>query len=71
MRRTDSDNSPRRTTTTFEVGQSVKVVKGPIVDSDGVISEINVDAGKVIVMLSIFGRKTPVECTFDQIAKID
>jgi transcription termination/antitermination protein NusG len=41
-----------------------------LADSDGVISEINAEAGKVIVLVSIFGRETPVECTFSQITNI-
>ena len=71
MRKTDGKGGARRTTTSFEIGQTVKVLNSNFADSEGVISEINVDSGKVKVMLSIFGRQTPVECSFDQIAKID
>jgi transcriptional antiterminator NusG len=45
-------------------------MSGPLKDFDGQIAEIMPDAGKVRVMVSIFGRETPVELTFDQIEKI-
>jgi len=48
----------------------VKVTSGPLADFDGTISEVNADAGKVKVMVSIFGRETPVELGFDQVAKL-
>ena len=43
---------------------------GPLAEFDGVVSEVSPDAGKVKVMVSIFGRETPVELSFDQVAKI-
>ena len=52
------------------VNQTVRIISGPLADFDGVISEVNADAGKVKVMVSIFGRETPVELTFDQVARI-
>lgn len=57
-------------TTDFEVGQAVKVVSGPLANFDGIISEINLDQGKLKVLVSIFGRQTPVELSFSQISKI-
>lgn len=65
-----SHEAPKKTSTTLEVGQSVKVVSGPLAEFDGVVSEVMPDAGKVKVMVSIFGRETPVELSFDQVAKI-
>lgn len=56
--------------TEFEEGQNVRVVKGPFVDFSGTISEIDVDKGKLKVYISIFGRETPVELSFDQVAKL-
>lgn len=58
------------TTTNIEPGMSVKVVSGPLADFDGQVSEVNAEAGKVKVMLTIFGRETPVELTLDQITII-
>ena len=54
----------------FSIGESVKVVSGPLSDFSGEISEINEDAGKLKVLVSIFGRETPVEVGFDQVKKI-
>ena len=54
----------------FNLGESVKVVSGPLSDFSGEISEINQDAAKLKVLVSIFGRETPVEVGFDQVKKI-
>jgi len=54
----------------FTIGESVKVISGPLSDFSGEISEINEDAGKLKVLVSIFGRETPVEVGFDQVKKI-
>ncbi len=59
-----------RTRAQFTVGESVKVVSGPLSDFSGEISEINDDAAKLKVLVSIFGRETPVEVGFDQVKKI-
>ncbi|MGM0366580.1 MAG: transcription termination/antitermination protein NusG [Actinomycetota bacterium] len=56
--------------TDFEVSQPVKVTSGPFSNFDGTISEINLDQGKLKVLVSIFGRQTPVELDFDQVSKI-
>lgn len=69
MRRTSSSH-PKKTNVDYEVGQTITVIKGPLSEFDGVISEVLPKAGKVKVMVSIFGRETPVELSFDQIAKI-
>ena len=52
------------------VGQVVKVVNGPLAEFDGTVTEVLPEAGKVRVMVSIFGRETPVELSFDQVAKV-
>jgi transcription termination/antitermination protein NusG len=59
-----------RTRAQFSIGESVKVVSGPLSDFSGEIAEINDDAGKLKVLVSIFGRETPVEVGFDQVKKI-
>ncbi len=69
MKRT-SREAPKKTSTSIEVGQSVKVVSGPLAEFDGTVAEVMPEAGKVKVMVSIFGRETPVELSFDQVAKI-
>ena len=60
---------PKKTSTDLTVGQAVKVTSGPLADFDGIVSEVLPEAGKVKVMVSIFGRETPVELGFDQVAK--
>ncbi|MCL2769906.1 MAG: transcription termination/antitermination protein NusG [Solirubrobacterales bacterium] len=59
-----------RTRAQFAIGETVKVVSGPLSDFSGEISEINDDAAKLKVLVSIFGRETPVEVGFDQVKKI-
>ena len=59
-----------RTRAQFSIGESVKVVAGPLSDFSGEISEINQDASKLKVLVSIFGRETPVEVGFDQVKKV-
>lgn len=54
----------------FEVGESVTVTDGPFDTLPATISEINVEAQKIKVLVSIFGRETPVELSFNQVAKI-
>jgi transcriptional antiterminator NusG len=54
----------------FSIGEQVKVVSGPLSDFSGEISEINQDAAKLKVLVSIFGRETPVEVGFDQVKKV-
>lgn len=53
----------------FEKGDLIKVVNGPFVSFNGTINEINLERMKVKVMVSIFGRKTPIELDFTQIEK--
>src|SRR5919107_1787329 len=55
---------------TFSIGESVKVISGPLSDFSGEISEMNEDASRLKVLVSIFGRETPVEVGFDQVKKI-
>ena len=61
---------PKKTSTDITVGQVVKVVNGPLAEFDGTVTEVLPEAGKVRVMVSIFGRETPVELSFDQVAKV-
>ena len=54
----------------FEVGESVTVMDGPFATLPASISEVNAEQQKLKVLVSIFGRETPVELTFSQVAKI-
>jgi transcriptional antiterminator NusG len=67
------DVRERRTITTevpFKVGETVKVIDGPFSDFVGTVDEINIERQKVRVMVSIFGRATPVELDFMQVTTI-
>jgi len=54
----------------FKVGESIKVIDGPFSDFVGLVDEIHPDRGKVRVMVSIFGRATPVELDFVQVQPV-
>ena len=54
----------------YEVSEQVRVVTGPFADFNGVISEIDVDRSKLKVLVNIFGRETPVELEFGNVAKL-
>jgi transcriptional antiterminator NusG len=54
----------------YEVGESVTVMDGPFATLPATVNEINPDTQKLKVLVSIFGRETPVELSFDQVAKI-
>jgi transcriptional antiterminator NusG len=54
----------------FEVGESVTVMDGPFATLPATINEVNVDGQKLKVLVSIFGRETPVELSFSQVSKI-
>ncbi|HEU5469566.1 MAG TPA: transcription termination/antitermination protein NusG [Actinophytocola sp.] len=54
----------------FEIGESVTVMDGPFATLPATISEVNADGQKLKVLVSIFGRETPVELSFSQVSKI-
>ncbi len=54
----------------FQLGQSIRVTDGPFVDFIGTVDEINVEKGKVRVLVSFFGRETPVELDFLQVERL-
>jgi transcriptional antiterminator NusG len=59
-----------RVKVTLGVGQAVRIIDGPFADFQGVIDEINQEKGKVKVLVSFFGRETPVELDFLQVEKL-
>lgn len=54
----------------YETGEQVRVVNGPFAEFNGIISEIDVDRSKLKVLVNIFGRETPVELEFGDVAKL-
>jgi transcription termination/antitermination protein NusG len=60
----------RTSTVEFEVGESVTVMDGPFATLPATVNEVNPDTQKLKVLVSIFGRETPVELSFDQVTKI-
>lgn len=56
--------------TAFSVGEAVKIIDGPFAEFLGTVNEINEEKGKLRVLVSIFGRETPVELDFLQVAKL-
>ena len=55
---------------TFDRGETVKVIEGPFANFSGVIEEVRPDKAKVQVLVTIFGRTTPIELDFNQVEKI-
>ncbi|MEX0593120.1 MAG: transcription termination/antitermination protein NusG [Nitriliruptoraceae bacterium] len=56
--------------TDLEVGETIRVTGGPFADFTGTIAEINLDQAKLKVLVSVFGRETPLELPFDNVAKL-
>lgn len=54
----------------FTVGERVRIIDGPFIDFNGVVDDINAEKGKVKVLVSFFGRETPVELDFLQVERV-
>jgi transcriptional antiterminator NusG len=67
---TKQAEAARKSTVEFEVGESVTVMDGPFATLPATVNEINPDTAKLKVLVSIFGRETPFELSFDQVTKI-
>jgi transcriptional antiterminator NusG len=67
---TKQAETARAATPDFEVGESVTVMDGPFATLPATVNEVNPEAQKLKVLVSIFGRETPVELSFDQVTKI-
>ena len=67
---TEAPSKRSRPRLEYEVGETVRVKEGPFADFSGQIAEINEDQLKLKVLVNIFGRETPVELEFSQVAKL-
>ena len=65
-----ADGKSRVSEIDLEVGETIRVTTGPFADFTGTISEINLDQAKLKVLVSVFGRETPLELPFDNVAKL-
>ncbi len=59
-----------RVKVSFQIGQPVRIIDGPFIDFTGTVDEINAEKGKVKVLVSFFGRETPVELDFLQVEQV-
>lgn len=64
-----AEEAPVRVKANFKAGDMVRVTAGPFADFSGVVGEVNESQSKVKVLVSIFGRETPVELDFSQVAR--
>jgi len=69
LKQADEGVAPSGEAAQFNTGDTVRIVDGPFLGFTGVVDELNMDQGKVKVLVSIFGRGTPVELRFPQIER--
>jgi len=68
--RMEKDNNKNKHQINVEIGEMVRITDGPFKDLEGKVNEVDTERGKVKILVSMFGRETPVELDFLQIKKI-
>ncbi|WP_035586578.1 transcription termination/antitermination protein NusG [Hippea jasoniae] len=68
--RIESSKEAPRLSVSFEPGETVRVLDGPFANFTGVIDDVDVDKGRLRILISIFGRSTPVELNYNQVEKV-
>ncbi|HLG21765.1 MAG TPA: transcription termination/antitermination protein NusG [Candidatus Manganitrophaceae bacterium] len=70
LKQIDEGVAQPREKTQFDKGDNVRIIDGPFLGFNGVVDEVNTDQSKVKVLVSIFGRSTPVELSFLQVERV-
>ena len=70
LRQTEERKDKPTPRVTFQKGEGVRVTEGPFTNFSGILEEVNLNRGKLKVMVSIFGRQTPVELEFWQVERL-
>ena len=70
LRQTEERKEKPTPRVTFQKGEGIRVIEGPFTNFSGVIEEVNLGRGKLKVLVSIFGRQTPVELEFWQVERL-
>jgi transcriptional antiterminator NusG len=69
--RVESSKEAPRLSVSFEPGENVRVLDGPFANFTGTIEEVDIDKGRLRILISIFGRSTPVELNYNQVEKVE
>ncbi len=69
--RVESSKEAPRLSVSFEPGETVRVLDGPFANFTGTVDEVDVEKGRLRILVSIFGRSTPVELNYNQVEKVE